>query len=84
MTPELPMTIPAGAAITEITWPSLECSMLRIDVRCNNPAQSVIIFPLGIGYQVIAFCQHCFDTRSDGWMESLEAQSDATLFRGAQ
>lgn len=73
MTPELPIELPIGSMLTEIAYPDLACSMLHNEVRCFNIASFAIIYPTAIGYGLVALCQHCFDTRGDGWMEALEA-----------
>lgn len=73
MTPELPIEIPPGAKLIAFAYPELECSMLHNEVRCRNHADTAIIYPTNIGYSLLAYCQHCFDTRGDGWIEALEA-----------
>ncbi len=74
MTPELPIELPPGITLTELST-DLACCMLRNESRCNNAARYAIIYPTGSRYGMLVFCQFCFDMRADGWMEALEVMS---------
>jgi hypothetical protein len=80
MTPELPIALPPSVALTELNI-DMECSMLRNEARCCNATRGGIVYPTDTGYGIVAFCQFCFDTKADGWIESLEAMIGQEFYR---